>query len=209
VHAIFSMISGIGVSYRAVEGLYSDGLVMMALRNLHVPLLKKKGITQSDVTNGTDYSLTVKNLMRRNLRIKPRRTEMKAMIRASNQRKREGHLLILLGRWALKKMYMSFGSGVKSGKEAFDGAMNFLKTVDVKLKSIRLDKYYSESSHVSRFDKDTAFYIIPKKYATLNGPQKWKDTMKEFVQNTMEYLEQYHQRSNSEAGFAADKKMLG
>jgi transposase len=25
----------------------------------------------------------------------------------------------------------------------------------------------------------------------------------------MEYLEQYHQRSNSEAGFAADKKMLG
>jgi len=33
--------------------------------------------------------------------------------------------------------------------------------------------------------------------------------MKEFVQNTMVYLEQYHQRSNSEAGFAADKKMLG
>jgi transposase len=25
----------------------------------------------------------------------------------------------------------------------------------------------------------------------------------------MEYLEQYHQRSNSEAGFATDKKMLG
>jgi len=32
--------------------------------------------------------------------------------------------------------------------------------------------------------------------------------MKEFVQNTMVYLEQYQQRSNSEAGFAADKKML-
>jgi len=51
-------------------------------------------------------------------------------------------------------------------------------------------------------------YIIPKS-DTLNGSQKWKDTMKEFVQNTMEYLEQYHQRSNSEAGFATDKKMLG
>ena len=25
----------------------------------------------------------------------------------------------------------------------------------------------------------------------------------------MQYLEQYHQRSNSELGFAADKKMLG
>jgi len=32
--------------------------------------------------------------------------------------------------------------------------------------------------------------------------------MREFVQNTMVYLEQYHQRSNSEAGFAADKKIL-
>jgi transposase len=32
-----------------------------------------------------------------------------------------------------------------------------------------------------------------------------------FVRDTMAYLEQYqyHQRSNSEAGFAADKKMLG
>jgi len=79
----------------------------------------------------------------------------------------------------------------------------------VKLKSVRLDKYYSESSYVSRFASDTAVYIIPKKDATLNGSQKWKDTMKEFVQNTMGYLEQYHQRSNSEAGFAADKKMLG
>jgi len=42
-----------------------------------------------------------------------------------------------------------------------------------------------------------------------SGSQKWKDTMKEFVENTMNYLEQYHQRSNSESGFAADKRMLG
>jgi len=78
----------------------------------------------------------------------------------------------------------------------------------VKLKSIRLDRYYSESSYASRFASDTAVYIIPKS-DTLNGSQKWKYTMREFVQNTMEYLEQYHQRSNSEAGFAADKKMIG
>ncbi len=32
---------------------------------------------------------------------------------------------------------------------------------------------------------------------------------KEFVVDIMSYLEQYHQRSNSESGFAADKKMLG
>ena len=54
----------------------------------------------------------------------------------------------------------------------------------------------------------TKVFVIPRKNATLNGSQKWKDTMKEFVENTMPYLEQYHQRSNSESGFAADKKMF-
>ena len=33
--------------------------------------------------------------------------------------------------------------------------------------------------------------------------------MEEFVEDTINYLEQYHQRSNSESGFAADKKMFG
>ncbi len=32
--------------------------------------------------------------------------------------------------------------------------------------------------------------------------------MREFVENTMGYLEEYHQRSNSEAVFTADEKML-
>ena len=58
---IFSMISGIDISYKTVERLYSDELVMMALHNLHVLLLKKKGIRESDATgDGTGYSLTVK-----------------------------------------------------------------------------------------------------------------------------------------------------
>ena len=44
-----------------MEQLYSDELVMMALHNLHVLLLKKKGIKESDATgDGTGYSSTVK-----------------------------------------------------------------------------------------------------------------------------------------------------
>ena len=98
---IFSIISGIDISYKTVERLYSDELVMMALHNL---LLKNKGIMKSDAT-GAGYSLTVKkNLMRRNLRTKPRRAEM-IMIRASNQQKSERHLLIHLGLWTLKRRW--------------------------------------------------------------------------------------------------------
>jgi len=74
------------------------------------------------------------------------------------------------------KMYITFGSSIKSEKDAFDNAINFIKTVDVKLKSVRLDKYYSKSSYVSLFDKDTVVYVGSR--MQFNGSQKWKDTIK-------------------------------
>ncbi|EQD26112.1 ISA1214-6 transposase, partial [mine drainage metagenome] len=41
--------------------MYSDGEVIVAVHNLHVLILKKKGVTSSDATgDGTGYSLTVK-----------------------------------------------------------------------------------------------------------------------------------------------------
>ncbi len=40
---LFSMVSGMDVSYKTVERLYSDDMVMMALHNLHVLILRKKG----------------------------------------------------------------------------------------------------------------------------------------------------------------------
>jgi len=86
---IFTMISGIDISYKTVERLYIE-LAIMAPRNLQVLLLKKKLIKELDATGDcTGYSLTVKNHMRRNLRTKLRRTEMEAMIMASNQQKRK------------------------------------------------------------------------------------------------------------------------
>jgi len=48
--------------------------------------------------------------------------------------------------------------------------------------------------------------VISKKDATLNGSQKWKDAMKEFITNTFHYFEEYYKRENSEA---ADKKLFG
>ena len=59
--AVFSMLSGIDVSYRTVERLYADDEVIIAIHNLHVLILKRKGITKSDATgDGTGYSMTVK-----------------------------------------------------------------------------------------------------------------------------------------------------
>ena len=83
-----------------------------------------------------------------------------------------------------------------------------LSTLDVRLFSVRLDSYCSSPSYVDRFG-NAKVHVIPKSNATLNGSLKCKHTMKDFVENTVPFLEQYHQRSNSESGFSADKKMLG
>ena len=69
---------------------------------------------------------------------------------------------------------MAYGSGMKSDKD--DRAMGLVHDIDID--SVRLDRYYSESNYVSGFASDTAVYIIPKKDATLNGSQKWKEAMK-------------------------------
>jgi transposase len=57
--------------------------------------------------------------------------------------------------------------------------------------------------------KGTKMFLISKKNSTLNGSVKWKSMIKDFLLNTVPYLEQYHQRSNSESGFAVNEKMLG
>ena len=58
---IFSMLSGIDISYKTIERLYSDDEVIIAIHNLHALILKRKGVEKSEATgDGTGYSLSVK-----------------------------------------------------------------------------------------------------------------------------------------------------
>ena len=58
---LFSWLSGISISYKTIERLYSDEEVVIALNNLHSLILRKKGINNPDTTgDGTGYSLTIK-----------------------------------------------------------------------------------------------------------------------------------------------------
>ena len=213
--AIFSMLSGIDVSYKTIERLYSDDETLIALHNLHVLMLRKKGVTSSNATgDGTGYSLTVK----KNYESHAQKLKDLAKENSGNREEKDGkksgaHKKRLFAySFAIMdlgtRMYIAFGSSMKSEREAYDRAMNLLSSMGIEMDSIRLDRYYSSPSYVDKLG-ETKVFIIPKKNSTLNGSRKWKETMKEFVENTMPYLEQYHQRSNSESGFAADKKMLG
>ena len=98
---------------------------------MHILLLEKKGITESDITgDGIGYSLTVKK------NYKSYEQKLKDMGKVSNigqqtkkhKRKLFAYMFAIMD---LKtRMYVAFGSSMKSEKEAFDRAMNFLKTVD-------------------------------------------------------------------------------
>jgi len=210
---IFSMLSGIDISYKPIERLYSDDEVIAAIHNLHVLILKTRDIKSSDATgDGTGYSLTVKK------NYESHAQHLKDMAKENpdytkDAKESESHRKRLFAySFAIMdletRLYIALGSSMKSGREAYDRAMDLLSSLGIEMDSVRPDRYYSSPSYMDKLG-NTKVFVIPKKNATLNGSQKWKDTMRDFVENTMKYLEQYHQRSNSESGFAADKRMLG
>jgi transposase len=214
---LFSLLSGIDTSYKTVERLYSDPLVEMAIHNLHILILKKRGVNMIDACgDGTGYSLMIRKHYTSRMKGKAKEAEkIKDTLKSKKSKKSEKlnekkkafvYSFKLLD--LESKMYVAYGTSLKSEKEALDGAMEMLKDIDVTIKSIRLDKYYSLPSYVDRFG-ETKVYVIPRKNATLNGSWKWKDLMEDFVKKTLAYLEQYYLRNNSESGFSADKRWFG
>ena len=204
---IFSMLSGMDISYKSVERLYSDDHVVIAIHNLHALVLRRKGVDHARATgDGTGYSLSVKrNYESYSQKLKDRAKENPDHREAKQKKRLFAYSFRLLD--LDSGMYIAFGSSMKSEREAFDHAMAMLRSLGIELDSMRLDRYYSASSYIDRFD--CSVFVIPKKNATLNGSAKWKSTMKEFVEDIMHYLEEYHLRSLSESAFAADKRTLG
>jgi transposase len=199
---LFSMLNGTDISYKTVERLYSDDKIILCLHNLFILTLNKRGIKNIDVCgDATGYSLTItKHYSTYAAKLKEKSKEQ------FGEKKAFVYKFALMD---LKtKMYICYGSSLKSEKEAFDKAIQMLENIDVKIKSIRLDRYYSCPVYVNMF-KESKVYIIPKKNVELANGFKWHDTLKDFLLNTMEYLKEYFQRNNSEAGWASDKKMFG
>lgn len=204
---MFSLLTGIDVSYKTVERLYSDPEVEMAIHNLHVLLLKKKGVKDVDGSgDGTGYSLTIKKHYA--LETEKRKDAVKEAEKSGKKLFAYSFKLLDLE----TKMYLAYGVSFRSEKEAFEKAMRMLEKIktelDIELESVRLDRYYSFPSYVDRFG-DAKVYIMPRKNATLRGSWKWKRTMKEFVEDTLAYLGQYYQRENSESEFSVDKRWFG
>ncbi len=200
---LFSALSELNISYKTVERLYSDDKILLGLHNLFVLALNKRGIGKIDACgDATGYSLTIS----KHYSSYAQKLKEKSKEQDTNGKKCFVYKFSLMD--LNTKMYICYGSSLKSEKEAFDKAMQMLSQIDVEIASIRLDRYYSFPCYVNQF-KDSKVFIIPRKNVKLGNGLKWHETLKNFLFNTNKYLEEYFKRNNSESGWASDKKMFG
>lgn len=200
---LFSLLSGINIGYKTIERLYSDDEVKIALHNLHILILNKKKIkTVHCCGDATGYSLTIRK------HYATEAQKLKDKSKKQDGRKKKSFVYSFMIMDLKTRMYVCYGTSMKSEKEAFEKAYEMLQELDLNIESIRLDKYYSCQYYVDKFSKSKV-YIIPKKNATIRGSPNWKRVLNELTEDTINFLKEHYQKENSESGFAQDKKMFG
>lgn len=199
---LFSLLTGIDRSYKTVERLYSDTEVEVALFNLWMLILKKKGVKEADACgDATGFGLFISK------HYSSYAKKLKEKVKDSKNTKK--CFVYKFSLMDLKtKMYICFGTSLISEAKAFHKAMEMLKESDIKIRSVRLDRYYSFPCYAKLFP-GAKFYVIPRKDSKPAGGTEWLNTLRSFVWDTMKHLEEYFKRNNSESCFGADKKMFG
>ena len=196
--SLFGAFCGIDISYKTIERLYSDKLVRMILHNMFVLTIKQKCDKKVDTSgDATGYTLTV---------TKHYRTQVD----------KEGYqkFVYSFNLMDIKTgLYVCYGSGVRSEREAFGNAIKMLRKVEketgITVNSTRLERYYSYQSTLKYFDDETVLYIIPKSNTKINGSSRWRNIFRRMMRDPLSYIIEYYKRENSESGFSTDKRMVG
>src|SRR3989344_4912097 len=104
--AIFLWLTDIDISYKTIERLYSDLEVKVVLHNLHILMLKKKGIKEADCSgDGTGYALTIKK------HYATEAQKLKDRIKKIDGRRKKKEFFFSFGIIDIKsKMYVGFGT---------------------------------------------------------------------------------------------------
>jgi len=214
---LFTCLTSIDISYKTIERLYSDPLVHIVLYNLHVLMLKKKGIADIDAAgDGTGYTLLIKEHYASYAQKLKDKAKDNAPDKKKTKKKKAHKKIKCIYSFAIidikSRMYIAYGTSLKSEQGAFFEAVKMLQTVDVEIKSMRLDRYFSAEYYVNLFLEqigDMKFFIVPKINITNIGLGEWGKMVARFVEDTKVFLKDYFQRNQSESGFSEDKKRTG
>lgn len=211
---LFSLLSDVDVSYKTIERLYSDEEIAVVLHNLHMLILQEKGLKESDASgDGTGYTLTIKKHYASEVeKLKDKAKDSNNLAKAHKAKKKAMFVYSFALMDFKTRMYLAHGTSFKSERKAYDKAMAMSQETGIKLKSIRLDRYYSAQKYAKELGNmfnDITLYLIPKKNATVKGPWNWKRTLARFAEDVMAYLKEYFHRNQSESGFSEDKRRFG
>jgi len=205
---LFLWLTNIDISYKTIERLYSDPEVAIVLHNLHLLMLKKKGIKEADCGgDGTGYALTIKK------HYATEAQKLKDKIKKIDKRRKKKEFFFSFGIIDIRtRMYIGFGTSFRGEQEAHSSALELYKETGIKLKSMRLDRLFSNQSCVELYQKKfgkVKMYLIPKKNASVKGSWEWKRMLYRFVNDPKAFLKEYYPRNQSESGFSEDKKRTG
>jgi transposase len=206
---LFTWLTSIDISYKTIERLYSEMPVQMVLYNLHILILKKKNLANIDCAgDGTGYTLLIKE------HYASYAQKLKDSAKENNPaEKKKIKCVYSFAIIDIKsRMYIAFGTSLKSEKEAFINAAEMLGSIDIEIRSLRLDRYFSGEYYVNLVIEkvgDTKFFIVPKSNVASIGLGEWGKMLTHFVDDTKLFLKDYFQRNQSESGFSEDKKRTG
>lgn len=202
---LFSFLTNVDISYKTVERLYDDSRIQLVLINMNSLINKELNLTESDCCgDATGYVLSVKEHYATSAQ------KLKNKGKTNTKKRKVLFSFTLLD--VNKRIYLAFGTSYKSEKDAYNKAMEMLKKMNIRLKSVRLDRYYSGQSTVKNMSKmfqGIKCYLIPKKNVTIRGSLQWKQMLFDFCNHTTEYFEEYFKRNQSESGFSEDKRRFG
>jgi transposase len=209
---LFSWVTGISISYKTIERLYSDDQVNIALYNLHQLILNKKEIETADCSgDGTGYTLTIKkHYASYAQKLKDAAKKQNRNKKGKKKKKQFVYSFVIMD--IKTRMHIGFGTSFKSENGAYHKALEIARKTGIKVESFRLDRYYSTQGYVKELEEmfgDLKVYLIPKINSTVRGTSQWSEMMKKFIKNTMKYLHEYYKRNQSESNFAEDKRRIG
>jgi transposase len=203
---LFSALDGIVVSYKTIERLYSDQYVKLAIMNLFVLTLRKRGIAVADaVADGTGYTVFVGE------HYATAASQLKEKAKDSKKHNKKIHYFFAI--MDIKtRLYVGYGSSFRCEQDAFRQALKATKQNEVDIERLRIDRLFSAESYCnecrSYFGK-LEYITIPKKNIAHFGVGAWCKMLLSFMKDTFGYLKTYFQRNQAESGFAEDKKRTG
>jgi len=203
---LFSTMTGIEVSYKTIERIFSDPLVKIAIYNLHILSLKKKGVKIADaVGDGTGHMVLIGEHYAT--------TAQKLKDKAKNSASHNKTILYFFAVMDIKtRLYVGYGSSLRCEQDAQKAALKMTKECGVELEYYRIDRLFSAEAYCNQCTSlfnNVKYITIPKKNIAHFGLGVWSKMLVSFLENPMSYLKTYYQRNQAESGFAEDKKRTG